>query len=125
MIRFSKSKEIIRQVDGEEIVDYYHRILLEDIECGTIVYNVTTYGVFLKALKVESKFRRKGIATYAVNLLKNSFNDKLFIGGTITPDSEAISFWSSLGANFDSGLELMKHKNISFCIPTRKIRYFV
>lgn len=125
MIRLSKSKEILRQLNGEEIVDYHHKIMLSDVECGSIVYNVTDYGVFLKALNIEYKFRRKGIATYAINLLKNSFNDKLFIGGVTTPDSEAISFWSSLGADFDYELNTLKRKNVSFCIPTRKIEYFI
>ena len=125
MIRLSKSKEILRQLNGEEIIDYHHKIMLSDVECGNIVYNVTDYGVFLKAINIEYKFRRKGIATYTINLLKNSFNDKLFIGGITTPDSEAISFWSSLGADFDSELNALKRKNISFCIPTRKIEYFI
>lgn len=125
MIKLSRSKEIVRQLNGEEIVDYHHKILLSDVECGIIVYNVTDYGVFLKALNVEDKFRRKGIATYTINLLKNSFNDKLFIGGVTTPDSEAISFWSSLGADFDSEVNTIKTKNLSFCIPTRKINHFI
>lgn len=117
MIRFSKSKEIVRNTNNGEVIDFHHKLMLDNVVCGSIVYNVTEYGVFIKDLHVFSKFRRKGAATQAIELLKNSFNDKLFIGGgSLVNNIDSLSFWKSVNA--EVGPE-------SFYIPTRTASSFI
>ena len=76
------------------VKDRYYIYLNEDI-VGVIEY--IDYGdeIEIKYIKIHKEYRRMGIATRVVNMLKSRTN-------LITGDSlpEALEFWESLNAQF-------------------------
>ena len=63
---------------------------------GILEYVIYDNEVEVKYIKIYKEYRRMGIATKVINLLKTK--DNYIIGDSLP---EAIEFWKSLGAIFD------------------------
>ena len=85
---------MIKLVLTNTIKDRYY-IHLNDEVVGVIEYKDYGDEIEIKYIKIHKEYRRMGIATRAVNMLKSRTN-------LITGDSlrEALEFWKSLNAQF-------------------------
>lgn len=74
--------------------DRYH-IYLNNEVVGVLEYKKYDDELEIKYIKIHKEYRRMGIATRVVNVLKNTCQ---FISGDALP--EAVEFWKSMNAKF-------------------------
>ena len=77
-------------------------IEVDGVPVGIIDYSVTDTMVKITYIRVEDTFRRQGIAKAVIEQLKMENVGKYMYGDALP---EAISFWESMGAEFDEDPE--------------------
>lgn len=73
-----------------------------DIIVGMIDYNVTDEYVKIYYITIEDIYKRQGIATKIINMIKESNPNKYMYGDALP---NALEFWKSVGAEFDEDPE--------------------
>lgn len=88
------------------VVEYISKTMLdEDYE-----------SIYIEYIDILEKYRRKGFASNVINLLSN--NGDNYIYGNSIPDTTAISFWKSIGADFEGEDEFLEsYIENSECLP--------
>lgn len=96
----------------EKLVDNDNKIL------GFVIYELNEQEVFIVNISMYNK--RKGFGSFVVKTIHERFPDKNITGEALT---EAIGFWSKMGAVFDKkyikikeGLLEVKIERTPFCI---------
>ena len=77
---------------GSKLIKYNNTIV------GMIDYNITDDCIKIYYITIENKYRRYGIATKVISMLKEENPGKYLYGDSLPG---AIEFWRSLGAEFD------------------------
>jgi ribosomal protein S18 acetylase RimI-like enzyme len=77
---------------GSKLIKY------NDIIVGMIDYNVTDDYVKIHYITVDDKYKRRGIASRVINMIKEKNQNKYMYGNALPG---ALEFWKSVGAEFD------------------------
>ncbi len=75
-----------------------HAIVVDGILVGIVDYRVTTDFIKIMYITVIDEYRRQGIAGKVISMLKEEHQGKYMYGDALPG---AISFWESMGAEFD------------------------
>lgn len=73
-------------------------IKCNDIIVGMIDYDVTDEYVKIYYITIEDEYKRQGIASRVVNMIKEKNPNKYMYGDALPG---ALEFWKSVGAEFD------------------------
>ena len=77
---------------GSKLIKYNNTIV------GMIDYNVTDDYIKIYYITVEDKYKRRGIASKVINMIKENNPNKYMYGDALPG---AIEFWKTVGAEFD------------------------
>lgn len=93
---------------GEDIhLKFYN----DDEYCGDLIYRYTlSDNVYIRMIRVLKKFRRRGIARKIILFVDELYPMAEYIGGSSKPNSEAMGFWKSMGAEFVGDWEELLEK---------------
>lgn len=78
------------------VSDRYY-IRLNDEVVGVLEYKIYDDELEIKYIKIHKEYRRMGLATKVINILKNKDNITTLTGDALP---EAIEFWKSQNASF-------------------------
>lgn len=90
------------------VIEYIQKNMDDNFSYEEHQYN----SIYIEYIDILTEYRRKGIASKVINFLSDEGNN--YIYGNSLPNDISVSFWKSLGADFegeDENLDIYKENN--------------